>query len=261
MKYDTRLEFFKDLNKLKPSQIEDEIDSFTNSDTDRYNRLVNSFMEYLKEGIFTAYKGYSHKSTGNEIHFFTGDHHKGNAVLEFSERFGLIRNSSIEWKEIKITNTNPIDERLLYFEVISSKFQKACNVLFLNKILVTNLNSKPTGSINKEINNTEADKSKSKKWTDKWHALHYKFYLVARGSLQKHQDPFGGYIKEELEEEGRNRCKAGSTGQYFYKVFKDIDPNNLNLLKKEFGNDWEDKILKLSEKDQITIDYINKKYK
>lgn len=135
----TQLEIFEGLLNLKPSQIEDEIDSFTNSDTNRYNRLVNSFVEYLKEGIFTAYSGYSHKSTGNEIHFYTGDHNEAKAVLEFSERFGLIRNNSIDWKEIKITNTNPIDERLLYFEIITSKFQKACNVLFLNKILVTNL--------------------------------------------------------------------------------------------------------------------------
>jgi hypothetical protein len=136
----TQLEIFKDLEDFKPSQIEDAIDSFTNSDTDRYNRLVNSFVEYVKEGIFTAYSGYSYNSTGNEIHFFKGDHDKGNAVLEFSERFGLIKNDSIKWKEIKITNNNPIDERLLYFEVLTAKFQRACNVLFLNKILVANLN-------------------------------------------------------------------------------------------------------------------------
>lgn len=150
MKYDTCLEFFQDLKNLKASQIEDAIDTFTNNDHDKYNRRVNAFVEYLKEGIVEAYSGYSNKKAGNEIHFFTDDDNEPNAVLELSERFGLVKNNSIEWVEIKITNTNPIDKRLLYFEVICSKFQRACNVLFLNKILAANLN-KPIEAKSEEV--------------------------------------------------------------------------------------------------------------
>lgn len=140
MKYDTRLEFFQDLKNLKASQIEDAIDSFTNEDPGKYNRLVLSFIDYVKEGIIEAYRGYSYNKTGNEIHFFTDDKDGINDVLEFSERFGLVKNNSIEWRKIKITNTNPIDKRLLYFEVLTAKFQSACSVLFLNKTLAANLN-------------------------------------------------------------------------------------------------------------------------
>jgi hypothetical protein len=184
--------------------------------------------------------------------------------LEFSERFGLIKNNSIEWKEIKTTNTIPIDERLLYFEVVTAKFQRACNVLFLNKILATNLNSKPIGSISKEINNTEiqqlpkteALEIKTKKLSEKWHALHYYFELAASNSLQKHIDPFGGFIGTELTQEGKKRC--GTTGQSFYKEYIKIDITNPIQIERVFGKNWKETIVKLSENDQITIDYINK---
>ena len=102
------------------------------------------------------------------------------------------------------------------------------------------------------------EKPKTNKIPEKWHALHYWFELMAHGKLPP-IDLDGAFKKNELVKVGMQKCN--SKGQSFYSEFKEIDINNPVLLKKAFGVDWKDEILKLAENDDVTLKYINKKYK
>lgn len=96
------------------------------------------------------------------------------------------------------------------------------------------------------------------KISEKWYALQYWFELIAHGKRPP-IDLEGAFIKNELVKVGAQKCN--SKGQSFYSAFREIDINDPVMLKKEFGVNWKDKILKLSKNDHITIKYINEKYK
>lgn len=201
MKYKTRLELFQDLNNLQPSQIEDTIDNFTNGNPERFNRLVHAFMEYLKAGIIEAYLGYNYKVAGYKLHFYKEDHNEGNAVLEFSERFGSIRNNSIDWKEFSVTNSNPIDERLLYFEIICDSFQKACSSLFLDKLIVSNFRVIETIEEKKGLKSVVSDSERGiKKQSLKEIALKYVYEdkIITRENANQIAVKFGHNSGDKL---------------------------------------------------------------
>lgn len=98
---------------------------------------------------------------------------------------------------------------------------------------------------------------KEKKISEKWYALLYWFELNANGKLPP-IDSDGAFNKQELMKEGNKR--TGKTGQVFYTSFKDIDVNNPKGLDRIFGNEWKEKIITLSNNDNIIIEYIKKKY-
>lgn len=105
---------------------------------------------------------------------------------------------------------------------------------------------------------TDQGNKLKKRLGDKWYALQYFFELIAHGNPIPY-DSEGGFNKSDLELTGQERC--GSKGQGFYRAFMDIDINNSERIKREYSKDWIEKILELSKNDEVTIDYITKKYK
>lgn len=99
---------------------------------------------------------------------------------------------------------------------------------------------------------------KPKKLSEKWHALHYWFELMAHDKKPP-VDFFGSFEKFELEQIGAKRCN--STGQGFYREFIKMDISNPVILKNIFGNGWKENVFKLCKNDIVTINYINEKYK
>ena len=83
------------------------------------------------------------------------------------------------------------------------------------------------------------------------------FWLELKASGKEPPKDFeGNFIKSEIEKIGAIKCN--NKGQYFYKVFKDIDINNHNLLIKMYGKDWKEDIKKISNNNIEIIEYIDK---
>jgi hypothetical protein len=111
------------------------------------------------------------------------------------------------------------------------------------------------------INNRELKPiSKPKKISEKWHAILYLLELQATNASPP-ENSEGCLIKDKIEEIGRQRIK-GSTGQSFYRnVLKfRLDIKNKKPLKYILAEDWKEKIISLSNNNQIIIDYLEKNY-
>jgi hypothetical protein len=111
------------------------------------------------------------------------------------------------------------------------------------------------------INNRELKPiSKPKKISEKWHAILYLLELQATNASPP-ENSEGCLIKDKIEEIGRQRIK-GSTGQSFYRnVLKfRLDIKNKKPLKNILAEDWKEKIISLSNNNQIIIDYLEKNY-
>jgi hypothetical protein len=111
------------------------------------------------------------------------------------------------------------------------------------------------------INNRELKPiSKPKKISEKWHAILYLLELNAMNASPP-ENSEGCLIKDKIEEIGRQRIK-GSTGQSFYRnVLKfRLDIMNKKPLKNILAEDWKEKIISLSNNNQIIIDYLEKNY-
>lgn len=114
----------------------------------------------------------------------------------------------------------------------------------------------------KSSNNTELKTldEKPKKFSEKWHAILYLLELQA-ANVSPPENSEGSLIKDDIEEIGRQRIK-GSKGQSFYRnVLKfRLDIKDKKSLKSILTDDWKEKIISLSNNDQIIMDYIEKNY-
>lgn len=118
-----------------------------------------------------------------------------------------------------------------------------------------------------EINKTQASKvlenkksaivefKTEKKLAEKWHALLYLLELKAANNKPP-TNYEGDFIRKEIEEIGKQR--TGSTGQSFYREclkIKDIIDNN-SLLEKTFDKDWKQKVIAISNNNELIINYL-----
>lgn len=101
---------------------------------------------------------------------------------------------------------------------------------------------------------------KPKKMSEKWHAILYLLELQAMNASPP-ENSEGCLIKDKIEEIGRQRIN-GSKGQSFYRnVLKfRLDIKNKKPLKSILTDDWKEKIISLSNNNQIIIDYLEKNY-
>jgi len=117
------------------------------------------------------------------------------------------------------------------------------------------------GSIKAPYNTHKiTSKEPTKKIPDKWHALLYLIEVeVYNKKIPTNND--GDFIKSQLEEIGKQRCK--NSGQGFYRQVRDLKDNiNSNIsIKRLFNDDWIDVIIELSKNDEKIIKYLNKNYK
>ena len=102
--------------------------------------------------------------------------------------------------------------------------------------------------------------TKTKKISDKWYAL---LYLI-EVEVYKKEIPTnfeGAFIKSEIEEIGKQRCK--NSGQGFYRQVRDLKGNiNNNIsVKRLFNDNWKDVIIELSNNDENIIKYLDTYYK
>lgn len=107
------------------------------------------------------------------------------------------------------------------------------------------------------IDNSSRDlvTAKASKVQDKWYALLYKILL----EIKKKDPPLnndGELIKIQIMEIGASM--GGKTGQQFYVSFKSIYKSDYVIIRKTYGNDWKDFIIKLSENNSEIIDFLNK---
>jgi len=101
-----------------------------------------------------------------------------------------------------------------------------------------------------------SEKPTKKKIGYKYYSLLYWMELNANGESPP-MNFEGDFIREEIEAEGRKK-KCGK-GQHFYREFRNIK-EDLNNLDHEFGKDWKETIIQLSNNDSKIIDYIEKQY-
>jgi len=191
------------------------------------------------------------------------------------------------WKEITQ------DERKLFGELRAKSFEEM-NALFINTIkgspkpravlkkefeaaIIDRLSKEPFqkttsdfmgGLLTKDLNILAAvigkldfikaiKLPKEKKFSVHLKALLYWLELKAYGK-EPPKDFEGNFIKFEIEKIGASKCN--NKGQYFYKIFKDIDINNQKFLTNTFGKDWKEDIKKLSNYNIKIIEYIEKNY-
>ena len=92
-----------------------------------------------------------------------------------------------------------------------------------------------------------------KKLSDKWYALHYVIELKAKG-IRRPLTTEGELKKDEIVAIGKE--KSGRSGQSFYKCVKKIISDDFKHTKQTFGDHWKQTIIKLSQNDQVIIDYL-----
>lgn len=145
------------------------------------------------------------------------------------------------------------------FDAIQKELNISTNFNRDNFLKKKSLQNKPITIIS--FNNRELKPiSKPKKMSEKWHAILYLLELQATNASPP-ENSEGCLIKDKIEEIGRLRIK-GSTGQSFYRnVLKfRLDIKNKKPLKNMLTEDWKEKIISLSNNNQIIIDYLEKNY-
>jgi hypothetical protein len=109
------------------------------------------------------------------------------------------------------------------------------------------------------IKNTDTENTefkKEKKPSEKWYALLY--FLELKASNTKPPTNFDGeLIRKEIEEIGKQR--TSTTGQSFYRAFFDLNGKaiNNNLLEKSFDKNWKQKVITISNNNELIIKYLN----
>ncbi|NBW28273.1 MAG: hypothetical protein EBR38_06875 [Flavobacteriaceae bacterium] len=145
------------------------------------------------------------------------------------------------------------------FDAIQKELNISTNFNRDNFLKKKSLQNKPITIIS--FNNRKLKPiSKPKKMSEKWHAILYLLELQATNASPP-ENSEGCLIKDKIEEIGRLRIK-GSTGQSFYRnVLKfRLDIKNKKPLKNMLTEDWKEKIISLSNNNQIIIDYLEKNY-
>jgi hypothetical protein len=191
------------------------------------------------------------------------------------------------WKEITQ------DERKLFGELRAKSFEEM-NALFINTIkgspkprtvlkkefeaaIIDRLSKEPfqkttsdfmEGLLTKDLNILAAvigkldfiksfQLPKAEKYPEKWYALLYWFELKVTGVEPPMADE-GTFIKSKILLIGSKKCN--STGLSFYNSFINIDINNNKNLIRDFGNDWKDVVIKLSNHNTEIIKYLENNY-
>jgi hypothetical protein len=191
------------------------------------------------------------------------------------------------WKEITQ------DERKLFEELRTKSFEEM-NTLFLNTIkrspkpravlkkefeaaIIDRLSKEPfkkttsdfmEGFLTKDLNilatiigKLDFIKSnqlpKAEKYPEKWYALLYWFELKVTGK-EPPKGVEGTFIKSKILLIGSKKCN--STGLSFYNSFINIDINNNKNLIRDFGNNWKDIVIKLSNHNTEIIKYLENNY-
>ncbi len=154
----------------------------------------------------------------------------------------------------------PEADKMKFFQMMLPKIKEQFSSLkekhysneisnFLNKDILTSITKTEQTSIPKE-----------RKIADKWHAL---LYLI-EVEVYKKQIPTnfeGAFIKSQIEEIGKQRCK--NSGQGFYRQVRDLKDNissNIDV-KRLFNENWKNVIIELSNNDENIIKHLDTYYK
>lgn len=191
------------------------------------------------------------------------------------------------WKEITL------EERKLFKELRTKSFEDM-NTLFLNTIkgspkpravlkkefeavIIDRLSKEPfqkttsdfmEGLLPKDLNILAAvigkldfikslQTPKAEKYPERWYALLYWFELKVTGK-EPPKGVEGTFIKSKILLIGSKKCN--STGLSFYNSFINIDINNNKNLIRDFGNNWKDVVIKLSNHNTEIIKYFENNY-
>lgn len=180
--------------------------------------------------------------------------------------FGELRAKSFEEMNTLFTNTikgspKPIAVLKKEFEVAiidrlsKEPFQKTTSD-FMDGLLTKDLNILAT-----VIGKLDFIKSnqlpKAEKYSEKWYALLYWFELKVTGK-EPPKGVEGTFIKSKILLIGSKKCN--STGLSFYNNFINIDINNNKNLIRDFGNNWKDDVIKLSNHNTEIIKYLENNY-
>ncbi len=180
--------------------------------------------------------------------------------------FGKLRAKSFEEMNTLFTNTikgspKPIAVLKKEFEVAiidrlsKEPFQKTTSD-FMDGLLTKDLNILAT-----VIGKLDFIKSnqlpKAEKYSEKWYALLYWFELKVTGK-EPPKGVEGTFIKSKILLIGSKKCN--STGLSFYNNFINIDINNNKNLIRDFGNNWKDVVIKLSNHNTEIIKYLENNY-
>ena len=112
--------------------------------------------------------------------------------------------------------------------------------------------------LKEEPNHDTATKKTTQKTKigDKWHALLYLIEIeVYKKQIPTNVD--GAFIKSEIEQIGKHRCK--NSGQGFYRQVRDLKGNikdNISV-KRLFNEGWKTVIIEMSNNDENIIKYLD----
>lgn len=152
-------------------------------------------------------------------------------------------------KETKnYTTTNKIE----YYKNIIPFFEKS-----FKKSKKEYFELKSKAILDHTADNNEISNTSIKKINEKWFALLYWIELMASGK-QPPKSIEGTFIKSEIQRIGSNY--TGTSAQSFYRSFIGIDLNNPKLISNNFGENWKNKIIELSNNNPDVIEYLKSKY-
>ena len=244
-----------------------------------FNKMTIDLLKDIVQ-FFIAIDGYdSHKNKTRELIILS--------KINIEDGFKNLGQFDLKIKSIFSTKDSPIAMKDYCLKVIKESFYMLNNSIYidiekcpfqsdfkkltqklehatsnLNEENGIDLNSKKRKSkINDESNFIDftktLEKPKTDKITEKWYALLYCFELKVSGK-EPPKGSEGTFDKKEIEKIGA--LKSNKSGQYFYKIFKEIDINNQTMLNNMFGKDWKEKVIKLSNNYANIVKYIDENY-
>lgn len=244
-----------------------------------FNRMTIDLLKDIVQ-FFIAIDGYdSHKNKTRELIILS--------KINIEDGFKNLGQFDLKIKSIFSTKDSPIAMKDYCLKVIKESLYLLSNSIYidiekcpfqsdfkkltqklehstsnLNDENGIDLNSKKRKSkINDESNFIDFTKTlkkqKADKISEKWYALLYCFELKVSGK-EPPKGLEGTFDKKEIEKIGA--LKSNKSGQYFYKIFKEIDINNQIILNNMFGKDWKEKVIKLSNNNANIVKYIDENY-
>jgi hypothetical protein len=260
--YNNRLTAFLE-NYLDASEydfIEDELKflenilyDIQNSEAAHDGHSQSGYDEFSKAYEFVSITGYKQ-------YFFS--HNKKEAFLN-EKRSDLIQLASIK-ENIPANNhiEEVIQEKPKTFE-LSKKLKKQIRFFKISESeqqefdrLDAEIEENKKNGVIKNTDTEYSEFKKGKKTPEKWYALLYLLELKVTNTKPP-TNYEGSFIKSEIEEIGKQR--TGSTGQSFYRECLKINDiiNNNSLLERSFGKDWKQKVINLSNNNELIISYLS----
>ena len=250
------LKLIKELNQNKIFFFGCTFDNYKHN----YNKRLNEFLEFYADSTEYDFIEDELKFLENILYDIQNSENAHNGYPqsgydEFSKAYEFV--SITGYKQYFFSHNKKetfLNKRM--FELTSE--EKVKDIDTLNNHINTDKDQTNIIEIKKNNSNIFVQ-IKEKKPAEKWYALLYLLELQATNTKPP-TNYEGDFIRKDMEEIGKKR--TGTTGQSFYRECLKINEiiNNNSLLEKSFNKDWKQKIIDISNNDELIIYHLKNNY-